>query len=224
MGVFERFFAPSPFKGLHEHSKKVHKCVELLEPLVEALLNEQYDRIEKLHNEMSRTEHEADVVKNEIRDQIHKLRFISVGHDEIVSFLAYQDDIADRAEDFAVLLLLRKTRIPEELREDFQNFVKQVIAVSERLMALAEELSVLAESAFAGKEVDNALKGVDEISEGEWLADRLARRFAQHIYSIEDKLDPITIFFLDKYCKTLGQIANNAERTAKYLRLIIRKR
>ncbi len=33
MGVIDRFFAPSPFVKLHEHSKKVHECVKLLRPL-----------------------------------------------------------------------------------------------------------------------------------------------------------------------------------------------
>jgi uncharacterized protein Yka (UPF0111/DUF47 family) len=41
---------------------------------------------------------------------------------------------------------------------------------------------------------------------------------------MEDKLDPITIMFLDKYCKKLSEVSNNAEKTAKYLRIIIRKK
>ena len=41
---------------------------------------------------------------------------------------------------------------------------------------------------------------------------------------IEEKIDPVTIFFLDKYCKTLSAVANNAEKTAKYLRLLVRKK
>jgi len=224
MGVFDRFFAPSPFKGLHEHSKKVHECVELLRPLVDALLAEDWARIEQLHQRMSKTEHQADVLKTQIRDELTKLHFLSVGHEELSRFLAFQDDVADMAEDFSVLLLLRKTRIPQELRGDFQAFVAQVIAVSERLLALAEELATVAETAFTGREADNVLKAIEGISEGEYQADLLALKFARHVYAMEDQLDPITIFFLDKYCQTLGAVANNAERVAKYLRLIIRKR
>ncbi|MHC4312227.1 MAG: DUF47 family protein [Planctomycetota bacterium] len=68
------------------------------------------------------------------------------------------------------------------------------------------------------------LKSIAKIGEEEWQADRLERKFARHLYNIEDKLDPVTIMFLDKYCKTLGRVSNNAEKTAKYLRLIIRKK
>jgi len=210
MGVLGRFFAPSPFIGLQEHGKKVHECVELIRPLTNALLAEDYEKIEELHNLMSKTEHEADQIKTAMRDNISKMYFLSVGRLELSQFLAYQDDVADAAEDFAVVLLLRKTKLPEELKADFMAFVEQVISISEHLMELTNDLSTLAEAAFAGEE--------------EWQADRLERKFARHLYSIEDKLDPVTIFFLDKYCETLGRVSNNAEKTAKYLRLIIRKK
>lgn len=224
MKVLDKFFAPSPFVQLHEHSKKVHECVELLRPLTNALLEEDYERIEELHNVMSKTEHEADQIKTELRDRIAKMYFLSVGRLELSRFLAYQDDVADAAEDFAVVLLLRKTKLPEVLKPDFTAFVEQVISVSEHLMNLAERLSTLAEAAFSGEEAQEMLKDIEKIGQEEWQADRLERKFARHLYSIEDTVDPITIFFLDKYCNTLSAVSNTAEKTAKYLRLIVRKK
>jgi predicted phosphate transport protein (TIGR00153 family) len=224
MSIIDKFFSQSPFIALHEHTKKVHKCVELLRPLVQALMSDEYDKIKELHHEMSKTEHEADLIKTELRDKINKMYFLSVGRQELSRFLAYQDDIADAAEDFAVILTLRKTNVPEELREDFMALVEQVIAVSEHLMSLSEELSNLAEAGFAGEHVQKVFEGIIKISEEEWQADKLARRFARHFYSMEKMLDPITIIFLEKYCSALSAVANNAEKSAKYLRLLIRKK
>jgi len=224
MRILSRFFAPSPFVQLHKHSKKVHECVELLRPLAKALLAEDYEKIEELHNVMSKTEHEADQIKTALRDAITKMYFLSVGRSELSRFLAYQDDVADAAEDFAVVLLLRKTKFPEELKADFTAFVERVISVSEQLMNVAEKLSTLAEAAFRGKEAKEVLKAIEKIGEEEWQVDRLERKFARRFYSMEDKIDPITLIFLDKYCKILGGVSNNAEKTAKYLRLIIRKK
>jgi len=223
MGILGRFFAQSPFVELHEHSKKVHECVKLLRPLANALLDEDYDKIEELHNLMSKTEHEADQIKTMLRDRISRMYFLSVGRLELSQFLAYQDDVADAAEDFAVVLLLRKTKLPAELKKDFLAFVEQVINVSEHLLNVAERLSELAHTAFRGKESKEVLEAIEKIGQEEWQVDRLERRFARHFYSMEDKSDPITIFFLDKYCKRLSAVSNNAERAAKYLRLIIRK-
>ncbi len=224
MGILGKFFAPSPFVPLHEHSKKVHECVELLRPLANALMAEDYEKIEELHNVMSKTEHEADVIKTSLRDSISKMYFLSVGRLELSQFLAYQDDVADSAEDFAVVLLLRKTKVPDELKDEFLAFVEQVISISEQLMNIAEELSTLAGAAFGGKEAEKVMEAIEKISQEEWKADRMERKLARHFYGMEGKLNVMTIIFLEKYCKTLSRVANNAEKTAKYLRLIIRKK
>ena len=55
MGVLSRFFAPSPFVKLHEHARKVHECVELLRPLADALLTEDYEKIEDLHETLAKS-------------------------------------------------------------------------------------------------------------------------------------------------------------------------
>ena len=224
MGILSKFFAPSPFVKLHEHTRKVHECVKLLRPLADALLAEDYEKIEELHRVMSKTEHEADQIKTKLRDEIARMYFLSVGKNELSQFLGYQDDVADAAEDFSVVLLLRRTKLPEELRANFLAFVEQVIRVSEQLLELAEKLTTLAEAGFAGQEAQDMLEAIYKIGQEEWEADHLEREFACHFYSMEDKLDPITIFFLDKYCKTLSVVSNNAEKTAKYLRLLIRKK
>ena len=139
-------------------------------------------------------------------------------------FLSYQDDVADCAEDYAVVLSIRNTVVPEELKDDYLSLVRQVMVVSEHLLELSKELSLLVESAFTGKEAEKFQTGIDTIGKEEWESDRLQRRFARHFYSIEDQIDPTTLFFFDKYCLNLGAVANAAEKTAKYLRQLIGKR
>jgi len=224
MRVLDKFFGPSPFEQLQQHADKVHDCVKLLKPLADALLAEDYEKIEELHDLMSKTEYEADQIKTRLRDLIGQLHFLSVGRHELSELLTYMDDVADAAEDFAVVLTLRRTKMPEELKKDFMAFVEQIISVSEQLMVLANRLSTVAEAAFGGQEAEEMMEAIKVIGEEEWKADRLGRKFARNFYSMEDKLDPITILFLDKYCKTLNSVANNAENTAKYLRLVIRKK
>lgn len=224
MGFLKNFLGHSPFPQLHEHTKKVHECVELIRPLTEALLSEDFDTIRKLHDQMARTEHEADVLKTDLRSEMGSLYFLSVGKADISKFLTYQDSVADAAEDYAVVLMLRRTKLPGEIKEEFREFVEQVVGVSEQLLALADKLSSLAERAFTGEEVKEVSERIDRIGEEEWKADRMCRRFSHHFYQLEGKMDPITIFFLDKYCNRLSAVANSAEKTAKYLRLVIHHR
>lgn len=221
MNLFNKLVGASPFTMLLEHTRKVHECVQLLQPLTDALLSEDHTRIEELHNLMALKEHEADQIKTSLRDRLGKAHLLSVRRDDLMRFLSYQDNVADAAQDYAVVLLLRKTRLPQEIQQDFKDFVAQVIVVSEHLLSLAEELSAVVESAFSGAEAKKVLENVEEIGKEEWKADRLERKFSLHFYQLEDQLDPVTILFLDKYCSTLGAVANSAEATAKYLRQII---
>ena len=223
MSVIERFFGSSPFGLLLEHTEKVHSCVELLEPLTQALFDQDFEKIQDLHHEMSRREHEADDIKSSIREKVSSAYLLSIRREDLMRFLSYQDDVADCAEDYAVVLSIRNTVVPEELQEDFLALVRQVIVVSEHLLDLAKELSLLVESAFTGKEAEKFQLGIDAIGKEEWESDRLQRRFARHFYSIEDQLDPTTLSFFDKYCLNLGAVANSAEKTAKYLRQLIGK-
>jgi len=224
MALVQRFFGTSPFPQLAQHTEKVHECVKLLRPLAEALTEENYERIRELHHEISRVEHEADLIKDEIRSQLQRVFLLSVGKYELMRFLAFQDDVADSTEDFAVVLRIRKTRLHPDLKDDFLALVDQVIRVSEHLLNLARQLSVLAETGFSGQEAQKVLEAVDSIGEEEWQADKLERRFAEKYYAMEDQLAPTTLRFYDKFCETLGSIANGAEKTAKYLRQIIASR
>jgi len=221
MSLVKKMFGTSPFGALAEHTKKVHDCVELLRPLVEAFIEGDHVQIERLHHKISQTEHEADEIKNEIRDQISKVFMLSVGRHEVLKFLSAQDDVADAAEDFAVVLRLRKTTLHKDLTEDFRAFVNQVISVSEHLLGVADDLAVLAEVSFEGEHAERVLKTIERISQDEWEADKLQRSFAVHYYEIEEQLDPTTLVFYDRYCQRLGGVANAAEKCAKLLRTLI---
>ncbi|OHB67475.1 MAG: TIGR00153 family protein [Planctomycetes bacterium RBG_13_63_9] len=204
-----------------EHTKKVHECVELLKPLADAFVHGDHEKIEELYHRVSKAEYEADRIKNDIRDQIAKVFLLSVGRHEVLKFLSAQDDVADAAQDFAVVLRLRKTSLHEELREDFQAFVDQVVSVSEQLLDVADDLAVLAEVSFEGERAECVLTAIEKISKEEWIADKYQHRFARHYYGMEDQFDPTTLVFYDRYCQTLGDVANCAEKCAKLLRTLI---
>ena len=139
-------FGKSPFGPIVEHSKKVHECVELLWPLMEALVAEDYEQIIKLHSRMSRLEYEADLIKHEIRGFITQRSFLPVDRSDLINFLEHQEKIADHAEDFAVILTLRKTVVNSELHDHFFEYLHQIFQVSGCLLTAAVEFKNLAEN------------------------------------------------------------------------------
>ncbi len=223
MNIIKELFGKSPFGPLVEHSKKVHQCVELVRPLMEALLAEDYDRIHQLQDQVSKLEYEADRIKHGIREHLSRRFFLPVDRVDLDNFLRTQDKIADSVEDFAVILLIRNTKVHQNLQQSFLNFVEQVTLVSEMLMSATVELQNLAEVSFSGAEAKEVNDAIKTLGEEEWKADRLARSLSKDIYKLENDLDPITIIFYEKMLLSLGDIANQAENTGDLLRAMIVK-
>jgi len=223
MSLIRELFGKSPFGPLVEHTKKVHECVKLVRPLLEACVREDWAEIHRLQDAVSKLEYEADVVKHEIRQHLPRRYFMPVSRGDLEQFLHCQDEIADAAQDFAVVLLIRSTKIHPELVEEFRAFLDQVVLVSETLTNAAQELESLAETSFGGAEAESVLKMISGLGEGEWKADRMQRKLSQHIYCLESQLDPITIIFYEKMLGALSAIANSAENTGDMLRTMIVK-
>lgn len=221
--LIERLFGISPFGPLVEHTKKVHECVKLVRPLMEACIRGDHEEIHRLQDQVCKLEYEADQVKHAIREQLPRQYMLPVDRSDLERYLHSIDDVADYAQDFAVVLLIRKTRIHPALVDEFLSFVDQVIATSEMLLNAAEELGELAEASFKGAEAQAVLDRIAGLGEAEWRADRLQRRLSQHIYDLEDQLDPVTISFYEKMMRALSGIANAAENSGDILRQMIVK-
>ena len=223
MNIIQELFGKSPFGPLVEHTKKVHECVEVIRPLMEALVNEDYDEIRRLQDRVSRLEYEADTIKHNVRDHLSRRYFMPVDRVDLEKFISSQDTIADKAQDFAVILTLRKTKLHPDIMDKFFDFVEQIFQVTGTLLTAAVELNNLAEASFSGAEAKVVLNLIKGLGEEEWKADRMARSLSKDVYSLEKQLDPITIIFYEKMILTLGAIANAAENAGDMLRLMILK-
>ncbi len=223
MNIIQELFGKSPFGPLVEHTKKAHECVEMIRPLMEALVNEDYDEIRRLQDKVSRLEYEADTIKHSVREHLPRRYFMPVDRVDLEGFISSQDNIADKAEDFAVILTLRKTKLHPFIMDKFFDFVEQIFQVTGTLLTAAVELKNLAEASFSGAEAKVVLNLLHGLNEEEWKADRMARSLSKDVYSLEKELDPITIIFYEKMILSLGAIANEAENAGDKLRTMILK-
>jgi len=221
MSVIQELFGKSPFGPLVEHTKKVTECVEVIRPLMEALVNEDYVEIRRLQDQVSKLEYEADTIKHEVREHLPRRYFLPVDRIELEKFIGCQDKIADKAEDFAVILTLRQTKLHPAVMDKFFDFVDQVFQVTNTLLSAAVELKNLAEVSFSGAKSGNVLSMLDGLNEEEWKADRIARSLSKDVFALENELDPITLLFYEKMLLVLSEIANEAENAGDMLRTMI---
>ena len=213
-------FGQSPFERLVEHARKVHACVELIHPIAEAILAGDSEKLKQLQHEMSKTEYEADLLKDNVRQNLPKHYFLPVNREDVARFLAQMDKIADDAEDFAVVATLRKIDVPKELHQAFMDLVEKVLQVSESLLDLATRTAELQKEAFTGAEADEVLAKIEQVCHMEWESDKLSRKLARQFFAMPN-LDVVTLMILEKLSRALSGIADHAENVGKNLRLMI---
>jgi len=217
-------FAKSPFSPLAEHAQRCHETVVLLRPLFEAFTEADWQGTQRVYEQISKLEHKADELKNDIRDGLPKSLFLPVDRGDVLTFLKEQDGIADRAEDVAVLLTMRNTPTPPAIKDGVFDFVDWVVQTSARWAAAAKELPTLQEASFTGPEVEKLLDEVKKISDMEWEADKRQAQLSRSLLALEQEVGAVSIFFWMNIFRVLGAVANQAESAADILRLMLARR
>jgi predicted phosphate transport protein (TIGR00153 family) len=213
MQILERLFGKSPFGPLIEHAKKVNECIEFLMPVTEAWLKGDWKEVERLQKRISKAEHQADDIKINIRHNLPKGHFYPVPRGGLLRVLKNQDDMADSVEDFAIVLTLRKTTLPETLRADFQSFIEKVVKTCKKALSAIKDLDILLEASFVGPEAEKVLATVDEVGKLEWEVDLHTHALVKKLLLQEDQIPTLNIIFCMNIIQTLSRLCNHAENS-----------
>lgn len=221
MSIISKLFGKSPFEPLYQHMLKVKECVGFIRPLMDALLNGETELVERYAKEIFSAEHEADLVKKEIRNRLPKSVFLPVARGDLLRFLKEQDSIADSAEDLAALITMRKMIVPDDLKEELRNLVDKILKTYEMAMTISSEIKTLAETSFGGEEAHKVMEMIEKLKLKEWEADKAQMKLAKKLFSLEKKIDPVSIMMWMHIFKELGAIANHSENTGDQLRTML---
>ena len=217
-------FGRSPFGPLHEHMAKVQECVEKLPVTVALFLDNDWEHCKKNAQIISRIEHEADKIKQNIRANLTKSIFSSVERSEILMMLKTQDAVADRCEDVAYLLTMRKTPFPDFLKKPFAELAKIVKQTTDSLAGVTRELHRIYDESGTKEDTEEILNRIDQIHEIEHKADEIEDALRIKLFEREKEVDPVTIFILLDIFLKVGHIADAAENVGDVIRSWIETR
>ncbi len=216
-------FRKSPFEPLAMHMDKVQECIDRVPALFESVIEGDYSRLEKLTREIYRLEHDADKIKNRIRGTLPRGLFLPVLREDLLAYLKLQDDMADTAENVAVLMTMKKIKLPKSLAKETQAHVENVMDVCRATRRATDMLKDLVEVGFSGQRAEEALKIVAEAEHAEWLADKSQYALAKRLFACEKEMAPTDIFLWFKVFGELGRLANHAEKTGDAFRRMLIK-
>lgn len=221
MSKIKDLFRASPFEPLRYHMETVMQCVSFVQPMFEAVRDRRYEELQELAKQVFKVEHEADIIKDDIRRTIPKRFFLPVYRGDLLGYVKLQDDMADAAEDLAVLLTIKNLVLPTPLVELTFEYVAKVHDVCRRTSEIADYLPTLVEGDMVGDEAEQALSMVAAVEKGEWEADRLQYTLSQKLFALEDEMKPTDILLWFRIFGELGQLANFAEKTGDRLRRML---
>jgi len=214
-------FAKNPFKPLQVHMQKVVACVDLVPGLISALVDNDEERVAAVRKEITRAEHEAVLVKNELRDNLPRTLFLPVSRADLLQLVHHQDDIADGAEDAAILSDMKPLTVPDDLKADVIVFAQMCVGAAKSAEELVGKLDELLETGFTGPEAGQVMELIDRIGQEEWEADKKAFKLLKAFFRHEGHPECIDVFLWMKLCEALGNIANAAEHVANHLRVML---
>jgi len=216
-------FAKSPFGPLEEHMVKVMQCSDLFRRCISAYCAGDFDEAENLAIGVSKIEHEADDIKNSIRENLPKSIFMPVDRGDFLNYLREQDQVADRLEDSALSLTMRRTKLPEDVKNDLLHLSLKVIDVVDLLPLAVKGLNELLETSFAKKGESKCGEYIDLLNEKEQLTDDLDLKLRKRLYEIEEKFTHGEFFHIMRTVKLIARIADHAENCGDRMRLMIAK-
>lgn len=203
---------------LVQHAEKVCETVGELAQEVQDYLDRR--PVEERSARVSRLEHEADILKGEVRATLPRSdSFMPVNRSDLLEFIWHEDRIADVAQDAAGLLPLMELELPAELAAKWREFPQLMQEGIELYRQLAQSLRELLERGFRREAVNRVLDLLNEVNLLEHHVDLLEAELIKLIYK-QQELDAFAKYHLIQVLLKLGDIFDHMENAGGRIRIM----
>ena len=201
--------------------KKTSECINKIDVLFEALFAGDKNSLTNIAKEISKLEHECDIIKSDIRNHMSASVFLPIDRRDILHVVSTMDAIADAAEDIAVLLSLRWMELPKQIIGDFLNLWSKSKHTFELSKKVLDDLDLLLETGFSGPDSKKIFAKIEAVSKQEHEADKAQDIFGKALFKHEDDIKPAALLMWIKISGKVGDVANTAEKMTEYIRIML---
>lgn len=152
MAWMDKLVGRSPVGPMQEHMRVVVACAHEIVPLVEAMASGDTAAVRERRAAIDDLEHEADRIKNEIRNNLPRRLMLALERRDMLEILDSQDSIADVTQDIAELVDQRGMVLPPPLVEPMTALAARVVAACDQGQKVINELDELVETGFSPRE------------------------------------------------------------------------
>ena len=221
VNAMARIFGRSPFVPLQLHLDKVADCVEAVIALLDRIGSGDVENLDEAARSISLLEHKADLVKNDIRNNLPRGLFMAIDRGQLLEMLSLQDSIADQAEDIGILMSLRPAKMLEPIREPFKKYAEGNMDAFLKARDVMRELDAVIESGFGGTEASRVDQMVEVVAQAEHEADIMQRDLMKQILEHENELSTGDFFVWMRLIHEVAGISNLSEKLANRVRMLL---
>ncbi len=214
-------FGSSPIKPIQEHMSVVASCVEELTHFFKAVFDADWVEAEKYQQRISALEHEADIIKRNVRSNLPKKMFTSIDRGDLLALFLEQDLLANRAKDIAGIIFGRQMVFPGNIIASFMVYVDRSIDATFQARTAINELDELQEVGFSGKEVRIVEHMIAQLEVIEHETDVLQIQLRRSLQALEQEWSPVDMMFLYRIVEWVGDLADQAQKVGARLQLLL---
>jgi len=198
---------------IEEHLSKVEESLQSMLSGLESYLQGSVDGAESATSMTQRIESEADDIRRNIADLLHRGAFLPLFREDVMELVGMVDKIASHAQDCSGFITIQCPEIPTALKEDFLRIAQRSVA---SLSPLCEGVTKLSEDFSITREK------VTEIHDIESEVDELDWELSRRIFSSD--LDLAHKMHLKHLVDVIENISDTAEDAAEVLETLVVKK
>ena len=222
-GYLSGIFGASPIRPLQKHMTQVISCVTELVPFIDAILANDIEARARHHKTIIDREHEADILKKELRLHLPTSLFMPVDRRDVLEVLTMQDRVAGAVRSVAGVMVGRNMQIPEPMKQPYRELVAHCVDACNTAFSAICELDELIETGFGTKEVEIINGILDQLDTIEQETDEQQVELRHSLFEMEADLPPVDVMFLYRTIDKTGVIADRAQRVGSRLQLMLAK-
>jgi len=211
----------TPFEPLQKHMEKVCSCAEEVPALFSLLFADDLEGLAAQRQLVVGLESEADLIKNELRNQLPRKLFMSVDRRDLLEILDLQDSIADISEDIADLLVGRSWDIPDELQVALLALVRRAVDAAAAARDVVRNVDKLVQGGLRSPDTAVLFSHIDAVLILEEESDELQMVATQVLFSYEDRMSPVSVILLFRLIDWIGDLADYPKKVCNRLRLLV---
>lgn len=214
MSTIGKLFGRSPFGQIQQHMDQVSKCIHKMSEAIDVVKAGRFEELERFSVEVSQLEHQADQIKDDIRSRLLKRVFMPIDRSEVLEILSLQDSLADTAEDICKVLTLKELPMPDDLKQDFDQFVEHNLQAFNIVASVIKQLDELIESGFGGVEAERIRGLAKDAAFAEHQADLIQLQLLKKIYARDGDMTVGEFHLWMRLTRLLSQVSNVSENLA----------